>query len=70
MHQIRQTAVEGQGAHTCAELSKKLFILPGKDLSLFPKIKGGKDVGSDSDIGRCHVLDGGRHPTAPHTAST
>lgn len=46
------------------------FILPGKDLSLFPKIEGGKDVGSDSDIGRCHVLDGGRHPTAPHTAST
>lgn len=69
MHQIRQTAVEGQGAHACAELSKKLFILPCKDLSLFPKIKGGKDVGSNGDIGRRHVLDGGRHAPAAHAAS-
>lgn len=39
-------------------------------------IKGGKDMGSNGDIGRCHVLDGdwsadgGGHPPAPHTAST
>lgn len=24
VHQVRQAAVEGQGAHACAELSKKL----------------------------------------------
>lgn len=70
MHQIGQIAVEGQGACTCAELSKKLFILPGENLSLLPKVKGGEDVGSDGDVGRCHVLDAGRHPAAPHTAST
>lgn len=45
------------------------FILPCKDLSLFPKIKGGKDVGSNGDIGRRHVLDGGRHAPAAHAAS-
>lgn len=52
------------------------FIPPCQGLSLFPKIKGGENVGCDTDIGRCHVLDGdwgadgGSHPTAPHTAST
>lgn len=70
VHQIRQTAVEGQGAHVCAELSKKLFILPCKDLGLLPKINSGEDVGSNGDVGRCHVLDAGRDPAAPHTAST
>lgn len=45
------------------------FILPCKDFGLFPKIKGGKDVGSNGDIGRRHVLDGGRHPPAAHAAS-
>lgn len=70
VHQVRQAAVEGQGAHACAELSKKLFILPGEDLGLFPQINGGKDVGSDGDVGRCHVLDAGGDPAAPHAAST
>lgn len=75
MHQIHQTAVEGQRAHTCAELSKEFFVLPGEDLSLFPQVKGGKDVGSNADVGGCHVLDGdggadggGQRP-APHAAS-
>lgn len=76
MHQIHQTAVEGQGAHICAELSKKVFIPSCEGIGLFPKVKGGEDVGGDTDIRRCHVLDGdwstdgGRHPAAPHTAST
>lgn len=56
MHQIHQTAVEGQRAHTCAELSKEFFVLPGKDLSLFPQVKGGKDVGSDGEHGADWVL--------------
>lgn len=46
------------------------FILPCKDLGLFPQVNGGKDVGSNGDVGRCHVLDAGRDPAAPHTAST
>lgn len=50
VHQIHQTAVEGQGTHTCAELSKKFFILPCKDFSLLPEIKGSKDMGSDGDV--------------------
>lgn len=76
VHQVHQTAVEGQCAYFCAELSKEFFILPCKDFSLFPKIKGGKDVGRDGNIGRGHVLDGdwgtngGSHSAAPHTAST
>lgn len=25
------------------------FVLPGEDLSLFPQVKGGKDMGSNAD---------------------
>lgn len=76
MHQVHQAAVEGQDASFCAELSKEFFIFPCKSLCLFPKVKGFKDVGGDGDIGGGHILDGdwgtdgGRHPAAPHTAST
>lgn len=44
LHQVHQAAVEGQCAHFCAELSKKFFILPRKDLSLFPKIEGSENM--------------------------
>lgn len=46
------------------------FILPRQDLSLLPKIEGGKDMGCNGDIRRRHVLDGDRHAAAPSAAST
>lgn len=72
VHQVRQTAVEGQGAHTCAELGKKFFMLPPKGLCLFPEVKGRQNMGCDGDVGGRHALDGdwGADGGGPPTAST